>query len=51
MKTKAKKTAKQRVYKKEHYSEKALKSHLKKIKARGGKAEVNHMTITYQFPS
>jgi hypothetical protein len=36
-------------YSKTHKSEKALKSHVAKIKARGGKATVKGKTIEYKF--
>lgn len=49
MAKKAKKSSKQKVYTKTHESAKALKSHVKKIKARGGNVTVKGNTITYSF--
>jgi hypothetical protein len=40
-----------KTYTKTHKSEKALKSHVAKIKARGGKATVKGKTIEYKFGS
>lgn len=38
-----------KTYKKVHSSPKALKSHVSKIKARGGKTTVTGKTVTYKF--
>ena len=40
-----------KTYTKTHKSKKALKNHVAKIKARGGKATVRGMIVSYTFPT